>query len=1262
MLMMRTRQFIARHAATFLAALVMVFSAGILVTWIIGRHALLGIAQNSTPPPPIAAVFFILMAAAVIISRHKGTGSTLIAVTLASITFAVALLQLVLWLSGMRTIAEILFSNMQATFHGIPIGRMSPVGMVNFIVLSCAFTLSLMNKRMRIIADIAALAVFVVSCIIMTGYWYDAPLFYTAGFIPVPFTSALLFMLFSAAMLYRTPASLFTKLLTEESVFSSIVRYMVPAITVTVLFTGWHDLTISAKMARQTGVIVNSGITLLAIALLVGISLIVSRRAGKKLQESEERLAATLRSIGDGVISTDAKGNVVALNTSAESMTGWTTAEAFGRPLAEVFTIINAQTRKPAFNPVIRVLAEGIVVGLANHTALIARDGTERQIADSAAPIRDVTGRIIGTVLVFRDVTEEYALRESMTRSEQQYRELFTEMRSAFAYHAIICDDAGNPIDYRFLAVNDAFERMTGLSRADIIGRTVKEVMPGIEQSWIDRYGEVALTGEAIQFENFAVPLGKHYDVRAYCPQHGTFATIFMDITYRKDLEAEQHRLTHILEESLNEIYVFRADTLTFEYVNSSALTNLGYTFADMHHMTPLDITPEFTRERFDALTATLLSGREQKVVFETIHRRANATTYPVEIHLQLVGKGEDARFLAMTYDITVRRSSEREREATIEILRLINSQSDKHSLIRAVTGYLKEWSGCEAVGIRLKDAEDYPYYETRGFPAEFVRAENFLCERDMHGQIKRDDIGNPILDCMCGNILQGRFDPTKPFFTARGSFWSNCTTKLLASTTEADRQARTRNRCNGEGYESVALIPLRYGNETLGLIQINDKRCDRFSESFISMLERMADSLAVALTQRNAERQLRESERMLQCLWKISQFKAKNVQEILDFTLTEAVALSSSTIGYIYHYSEERKEFTLNTWSREVMDECKVMDPQTIYKLEKTGIWGEVIRQRKPIIVNDFHEPNPLKKGYPKGHVHLETFMTVPVYSGERIIAVAGVANKKSGYTDADVRMLTHLMDSAWKIVERFEALESVHKHEAALMQDDRLKSLGVLATGIVHEINQPLMALSMAVDNLALKAGDASYAIVKTASMKEYVKRMAKIIDEVRTFAREKHDPSGEFSVNTAARNVLGMIGAQFKGHGICIVESFSENMPPVAGDLYRFEQVLLNLLTNAKQAIESVPSRTESEIRIATARIDGMVTVSVRDNGPGMSDEIKRNLFTPFYTTKPVGQGTGLGLSITYGIIKSMGGNIEAASEEGRYTEFTISLPVR
>jgi PAS domain S-box-containing protein len=121
--------------------------------------------------------------------------------------------------------------------------------------------------------------------------------------------------------------------------------------------------------------------------------------------------------------------------------------------------------------------------------------------------------------------------------NDQKYRLLFDEMLNGFAVHEIICDPQGKPVDYRFLAINAAFEKMTGLVSEDVIGRTVLEVLPGMELSWIERYGKVALTREPVQFENYTGALGRYFEVRAFSPEKGKFATIFTDVTERKRTE-----------------------------------------------------------------------------------------------------------------------------------------------------------------------------------------------------------------------------------------------------------------------------------------------------------------------------------------------------------------------------------------------------------------------------------------------------------------------------------------------------------------------------------------------------------------------------------------------------------------------------------------------------------------------------------------------------------------------------------------------------
>ncbi len=253
--------------------------------------------------------------------------------------------------------------------------------------------------------------------------------------------------------------------------------------------------------------------------------------------------------------------------------------------------------------------------------------------------------------------------------------------------------------------------------------------------------------------------------------------------------------------------------------------------------------------------------AREQNQILEASLVTKSGERRQVEIKAGLVDWNGRRVVQAFFQDVTEALIRQRERESTLELMRLLNSDSDVHELVRLLTGSLQSWSGCEAVGVRLREGEDFPYFETRGFPPEFVRVENRLCQRDPDGQLLRDSQGNPLLECMCGNILCGRIDPGLPFFTSHGSFWTNSTSELLATTTERERQSRTRNRCNGEGYESVALVPLRSAGRIIGLLQLNDHARGRFTPGILDFLERTSDQIAIALDQRLALSKLRTSE-----------------------------------------------------------------------------------------------------------------------------------------------------------------------------------------------------------------------------------------------------------------------------------------------------------------------------------------------------------------------------------------------------------------
>ena len=208
----------------------------------------------------------------------------------------------------------------------------------------------------------------------------------------------------------------------------------------------------------------------------------------------------------------------------------------------------------------------------------------------------------------------------------------------------------------------------------------------------------------------------------------------------------------------------------------------------------------------------------------------------------------------------------------------------------------------------------------------------------------------------------------------------------------------------------------------------------------------------------RRAEEIARLDEARTASILRISQYPAASMRELLDFALDEAIALSGSKFGYLYFYREDTRDFILHAWSKDVMAECTIANPQTDYKLEKTGIWGEVVRQRKPLIVNDFAAYHPLKKGYPEGHAPLFRFFSVPVFSEGHIVAVVGFANRSAEYTDSDSNQMTLLMDSVWKIVERKKAEEKLklaNAYNRSLLEASLDPLVTIDANGKITDVN---------------------------------------------------------------------------------------------------------------------------------------------------------------------------------------------------------------
>ncbi len=362
----------------------------------------------------------------------------------------------------------------------------------------------------------------------------------------------------------------------------------------------------------------------------------IPREDLEELQQREEHMRLMLRSIGDAVIATDRKGQVIQMNPAAEAMTGWSVDEALGKPLAAVFHIVNATTRTIVENPVDRVIETGHVVDLANHTMLIARDGAEYQIMDSAAPIRNDYGEVRGVILVFSDVTEKYAIQESLRKSEEKYR--------------LVVDNANDVIwtfdleSMSFTYVSPSTTRIFGYTPEQAMQRTLDDACPPetIKQLW-DNFGKLrtgrirgdrlvmevshyTVTGDTRLLELSATPIKNKEGVVV------GFSGVSRDITDRKRAEREREEALQALrlsEERYRSAFhtspdalsiVRTADGLYFD-VNEGFSTLTGYSREEVLGETTAELKiwhDPADRERLYSILAAEGSVTNMEALFRT--------------------------------------------------------------------------------------------------------------------------------------------------------------------------------------------------------------------------------------------------------------------------------------------------------------------------------------------------------------------------------------------------------------------------------------------------------------------------------------------------------------------------------------------------------------------------------------------------------------------------------------------------------------------
>lgn len=300
----------------------------------------------------------------------------------------------------------------------------------------------------------------------------------------------------------------------------------------------------------------------------------------QQLANERHRLRTLIQTIPDLIWLKDPDGAYLGCNPRFEHFVGAKEADLIGKSDHDFFDPEQADFFR-------RKDREALAANRPNTNEewiTFAEDGRRALLQTIKTPMWDASGNLVGVLGIGRDITALHQAETDRRQVEQQYQMLFREMLDGFALHDIILDARGQPIDYRFLAVNPAFERLTGLNAEILLGKTVLEVLPGIERRWIDTYGRVALTGEPAKFENHIEALGRYFKVTAFRPAPSQFACIFTDITERKQAEQalrdSEERYRILAEYSPDWEYWFGTDG-GYRYISPACLGITGYTAAE---------------------------------------------------------------------------------------------------------------------------------------------------------------------------------------------------------------------------------------------------------------------------------------------------------------------------------------------------------------------------------------------------------------------------------------------------------------------------------------------------------------------------------------------------------------------------------------------------------------------------------------------------------------------------------------------------------
>ena len=723
---------------------------------------------------------------------------------------------------------------------------------------------------------------------------------------------------------------------------------------------------------------------------------------------------------------------------------------------------------------------------------------------------------------------------------------------------------------------------------------------------------------------------------------------------------------------------------------------------------------------------------------------------------------GEVIGILGVGRDVTARSQAEAYRELGRDILQILNESGELSASIRRVAELLKNRTGFDAVGIRLKEGDDFPYIVQHGFAQGFLLQENTLLLRDVSGGVCRDSAGNAMLECLCGLVLSGKIDADNPLFTTGGSCLVNDACRLGELPPSILSGEQLRGLCFREGYASVALIPIRNAEGIVGLIQFNDRRQGQFTPEMVDRLEGIAAHIGGALIRTRAEEALRESEDRYRSLVENLPLGVSLIDP--NHRIVTVNRAQAELFGHAPEWYVGRSCFEAFAKRERVCSPCpgrlsiESGRPGVVEKegVREDGSWFAVRICTVPLVRGDgesrgfievVEEITERREGEEALRRSVERFRQLFEQHGDAIILIdpdlltiiesnrqmerlfgfapdelvaGGVSLFFPAEASAEVEsMIRGITGAGWlrldrvaalrkdgiplfvaiwgsmitlphgevcclsfrDITERIRLQEEAQSTQAKLIQSDKMASLGLLASGLAHEINNPNNYIMSNAESLAKiwrsalpildgfyqEFGDFNLGEFPFSGCREIAPRMfaglvtgsqriRSIVDLLKNFARQDSGKTSDpVDVNTVILDAITILNHEIKRSCENFELKTGYALPPLRGNAQQIEQVIINLLLNSLQALpdKSCAIRIVSSVSEEPRRI----VITIEDEGVGMSPEVLARITEPFFTTKGESGGTGLGLSISASILKDNHASLSFASEPGRGTTATL-----